>query len=102
MVVLADSEAIRRQVLYYLQSTFEFRNPAVASAFEEFLEHPDNGLFKGHPAKPYYEAMDGVGNLLYALLQLDQILKNPDAAVERKVIASNRNISQPFLNMENR
>lgn len=33
------------------------------------------GLFRGHPAKPYYEAMDGVGNLLYALLQLDQLLK---------------------------
>jgi hypothetical protein len=32
------------------------------------------GLFRGHPAKPYYEAMDGVGYLLYALLQLDQAL----------------------------
>ena len=32
-----------------------------------------NGMFKGHPAKPYYEAMDGVGYLLYALLLLDEI-----------------------------
>ena len=31
-----------------------------------------NGLFKGHPAKPYYEACDGVGFLLYALLELDR------------------------------
>jgi len=30
-----------------------------------------NGLFKGHPAKPYYQANDGVGFLLYALLELD-------------------------------
>ena len=30
-----------------------------------------NGLFKGHPAKPYYEAIDGVGFLLQALLALD-------------------------------
>ncbi len=39
-----------------------------------------NGLFKGHPAKPYYESVDGVGLLLYALIQLDQTLKgNPQA-----------------------
>jgi len=30
-----------------------------------------NGLFVGHPAKPYYQANDGVGFLLYALLELD-------------------------------
>ena len=30
------------------------------------------GIFKGHPAKPYYEAVDGVGILLLALLELDQ------------------------------
>ena len=32
----------------------------------------ENGLFKGHPAKPYYEACDGVGLLLWALLELDR------------------------------
>jgi len=31
----------------------------------------ENGLFKGHPAKPYYEVTDGVGLLLWALLELD-------------------------------
>lgn len=31
-----------------------------------------NGLFRGHPAKPYYEAMDGVGFLLQALLELSE------------------------------
>ncbi|MAG57762.1 MAG: hypothetical protein CMJ83_15860 [Planctomycetes bacterium] len=30
-----------------------------------------NGLFCGHPAKPYYESTSGVGILLYALLELD-------------------------------
>jgi uncharacterized protein YyaL (SSP411 family) len=30
-----------------------------------------NGLFKGHAAKPYYETTNGVGLLLYALLELD-------------------------------
>ena len=32
------------------------------------------GLFRGHPAKPYYEAIDGVGDLLCALLELHQAL----------------------------
>jgi len=30
-----------------------------------------NGLFLGHPGKDYYEAVDGVGYLLNALLNLD-------------------------------
>jgi hypothetical protein len=32
------------------------------------------GLLRGHPAKPYYESIDGVGYLLYALIQLDEVL----------------------------
>ncbi|MCL4693582.1 MAG: hypothetical protein KJ060_13865, partial [Candidatus Hydrogenedentes bacterium] len=34
-----------------------------------------NGWFKGHPAKPYYESTDGVGLLLYALLELSEYPK---------------------------
>jgi hypothetical protein len=34
------------------------------------------GIFKGHPAKPYYESVDGVGFLLLALLELDSPTKN--------------------------
>ena len=41
-----------------------------------------SGLFRGHPAKPYYEAMDGVGHLLVALLQLARMLQQP-AALEQ-------------------
>jgi DEAD/DEAH box helicase domain-containing protein len=44
-VHLADN--IRKQVLYYLQSTFSFRDKRVARAFEAFLEDPETGLFKG-------------------------------------------------------
>jgi uncharacterized protein YyaL (SSP411 family) len=57
---------------------------AMADTAIEKLHH--KGLFRGHPAKPYYEAMDGVGYLLYALLELDQILKDPEAAVNSKAI----------------
>ena len=31
------------------------------------------GLFRGHPCKRYYESLDGVGYLLNALIQLDQL-----------------------------
>ncbi len=57
---------------------------ALADTAVEKLHH--NGLFRGHPAKPYYEAMDGVGYLLYALLELDQVLKAPQAVVNSKAI----------------
>ena len=30
-----------------------------------------NGIFRGHPAKDYYEATNGVGLLLWALLELE-------------------------------
>ncbi len=42
---LADN--IRTQVLFYLQSTFDFREKSVEAAFERFLTDPENGLFKG-------------------------------------------------------
>jgi hypothetical protein len=32
------------------------------------------GLLRGHPCKPYYESIDGVGYLLVALLQLEDAL----------------------------
>jgi len=57
---------------------------SMADTAIEKLYH--KGLFRGHPAKPYYEAMDGVGYLLYALLELDQVLRDPRAAVNSKAI----------------
>ncbi|MHC4799931.1 MAG: hypothetical protein ACYTF1_25120, partial [Planctomycetota bacterium] len=32
------------------------------------------GFLRGHPAKPYYCSIDGIGFLLYGLLQLDRVL----------------------------
>lgn len=48
----------------YLERAEDLAREAVTKLFE-------NGLFKGHPAKPYYEATNGVGILLHALLELD-------------------------------
>lgn len=55
----------------------------------EKLHH--KGLFRGHPAKPYYEAMDGVGYLLYALLELDLVAKNPEAVLSKQAIIVGKN-----------
>ncbi len=43
---------------------------ALADDAVEGLAH-ESGLFRGHPQKPYYEAVDGVGELLAALTALD-------------------------------
>ena len=49
---------------HYLDLAQGLATEAVTKLFE-------NGLLKGHPAKPYYEVTDGVGLLLVALLELD-------------------------------
>lgn len=46
---------------------------AVRLADEAMEKLRKNGWFVGHPAKPYYEATDGVGTLLYALLELSEL-----------------------------
>jgi hypothetical protein len=48
-----------------------YLNVAKAVAREAIDKLYTNGLFKGHPAKPYYEATNGVGILLHALMELD-------------------------------
>jgi len=42
--IVAD---VRRQVLFYLGATFDFRDKTADHAFNRFLEDPDHGLFKG-------------------------------------------------------
>ncbi len=46
---------------------------AVQLADEAMARLYRNGWFVGHPAKPYYEATDGVGTLMYALLELSEL-----------------------------
>ena len=53
------AENIRQQVLYYLQSTFDFRDKGVERAFERFLDDPETGVFKGpwvHLRRPFRPA----------------------------------------------
>lgn len=49
---------------HYLEVANSVADEAIAKLFR-------NGLFVGHPAKPYYECTDGVGILLLSLLELD-------------------------------
>ncbi len=48
----------------YLKQATKLAREAVDKLFT-------NGIFRGHPAKHYYEATNGVGLLLWALLELD-------------------------------
>ena len=76
----------------YLDAARELADEAIEKLWHE-------GLFRGHPAKPYYEAMDGVGYLLYALLELDQVLRNPEQAVAaQKILLGSQNTVMPLDN----
>jgi len=87
--------------LYVLTSDRQYLASARSMADTAIEKLYHKGLFRGHPAKPYYEAMDGVGNLLYALLELDQILKNPRAAVANKAIVLEREKVQTTMSLGN-
>jgi len=65
--------------LYIVTDEREYLHQAKSLADLAIKNLYHNGLFRGHPAKPYYEAMDGVGDLLCSLLQLDQLLRYPEA-----------------------
>jgi len=58
---------------HYLQQAESLGREAVSKLYV-------NGLFKGHPAKPYYQANDGVGFLLWSLLELETPLKTMSGA----------------------
>jgi len=66
----------------YLKLAEDIAQEAVAKLYVETVkENPQGkpkkyGIFKGHPAKPYYESTNGVGILLYALLELDNPKSN--------------------------
>jgi hypothetical protein len=60
--------------LHRLTSNEEWLSLAKTVANEAVARLYYRGLLRGHPGKPYYESLDGVGVLLYALLQLDAVL----------------------------
>jgi neutral ceramidase len=56
---------------YNLSGQEHYRKLARSVADDAIRKLFHNGLFRGHPAKPYYESIDGVGTLLMALLELE-------------------------------
>jgi hypothetical protein len=80
-----------RTVSFYLQMfilTGDYKNLIQAKKIADLAINKlyYKGLFRGHPAKQYYEAVDGVGYLLYALVQLNEISKNPEKSLQNKGI----------------
>jgi uncharacterized protein YyaL (SSP411 family) len=66
--------------LHALTEDAEYLDLARDVAKESVSKLLYRGLFRGHPAKPTYEATDGVGYLLVALLQLDAALDHGKGA----------------------
>lgn len=72
------AENYGRAISFFLDASVVLDRPDLFETAKEIagdavahLHHPESGLFLGHAAKGTYEATDGVGSLLYALLQLD-------------------------------
>ena len=59
--------------LYRCTGERRYAEGAVMLADDAIARLSCNGIFRGHPAKPYYEATDGVGFLLEALLDLHDL-----------------------------
>jgi hypothetical protein len=71
------AENYGRAISFFLHAAHVLDRPeyletakCIATDAVERLHHPGSGLFLGHAAKGTYEATDGVGYLLYALLEL--------------------------------
>jgi hypothetical protein len=72
--------------LYALTGQQAYLDDARSTAREAVAKLYYQGLFRGHPAKPFYSSVDGVGFLLYGLVQLDVVLKQPKTVVGAKAI----------------
>ncbi len=59
--------------LYHATGDNRYLRRAKVLAREAIAKLYVNGIFRGHPAKDFYQANDGVGFLLHALLQLDAL-----------------------------
>ncbi len=59
--------------MYRLTSDDQYKRLARDVAAEAISRLYYKGLFRGHPAKPYYESIDDVGDLLLGLLDLHEL-----------------------------
>lgn len=76
----------------YLDDARRTARTAVANLYYQ-------GLFRGHPAKPFYSSVDGVGFLLYGLVELDLVMKQPKAIIGAKAIPLG--IGQETMGLDN-
>ena len=79
----------------FLDSAFRMGREAVDKLW-------DNGLFRGHPAKPCYESIDGVGYLLYALLQLDALSRHPKSVLKDAIVSPKLSVRSAGEGFQNR
>ena len=88
--------------LYALTGEAKYLELARKVAKEAVSKLYYDGLFRGHPAKPYYEATDGVGFLLYSLLELDQVLQRPSKVIGKDGIIVGADKAGTRIDFDNR
>ncbi|MHC4404788.1 MAG: AGE family epimerase/isomerase [Planctomycetota bacterium] len=64
--------------MHRLTGNAEYERFAREVAQEALSKLYYRGLLRGHPCKPYCESVDGVGYLVYALIQLDQVVEGTE------------------------
>ena len=87
--------------LYVVTKENKYLKLAEDMAKEAIAKLYFKGLFRGHPAKPYYEATDGVGSLLYALLELEQVVKNSKEVLAKQAILVGKKDNKILIGLDN-
>ena len=87
--------------LFILTSQGQYLDEARKMADQAIEKLYHQGLFRGHPAKPYYEAVDGVGYLLYALLELDLVSNNTQKVLADQAITVGKGNGKTLLALDN-
>ncbi|MDP6544868.1 MAG: AGE family epimerase/isomerase [Phycisphaerae bacterium] len=87
--------------LYIVTKDQKYLGLARQMADEAIRKLYHKGLFRGHPAKPYYETMDGVGYLLQALLELDQVVKNQKEVLSKRAVVVGKGKQKTAMDLDN-
>ena len=62
MLPLQQAYEVKHSILEYLKATFSFKDRSVHEAFYNFVNHPEDGIFKGAYVSlklPFVKSEDG-------------------------------------------
>ena len=86
MLSLQQAIEIKESIKSYLQATFTFRKREVARAFDEFIEHPTLGMFKGPYVSlrlPFVKAEQGTIDQIPLTIKRTDTLRPPGTILDQ-------------------